>query len=107
MKCKGGVPERLAAKFGKLWLAAELLLFTLVGAAVDIRYALSAGGVVLLMLLIGLLFRSLAVVIALIRTPLNKKERLFTVLAYLPKATVQRPSAAFRFLWGLPAAIWC
>jgi len=89
MKCKGGVPERLAAKFGKLWLAAELLLFTLVGAAVDIRYALSAGGVVLLMLLIGLLFRSLAVVIALIRTPLNKKERLFTVLAYLPKATVQ------------------
>ncbi|MBR0026893.1 MAG: cation:proton antiporter [Clostridia bacterium] len=101
MRCKNGVPERLAAKFGKLWLAAELLLFTLVGAAVDIRYALSAGGAVLLMLLIGLVFRSLAVVLALVKTPLNKKERLFTVLAYLPKATVQAAIGGIPLAAGL------
>lgn len=102
MKCRGGVSSRLAEKFGKLWLAAELILFTLVGAAVDIRYALGAGGMVLAMLALGLVFRSVAVLLSLIRTHLNKKERLFTVIAYLPKATVQAAIGGIPLAAGLP-----
>ena len=71
------VSKRLSDKFGKLWLAAEVILFVLVGAAVDIRYTLNAGGAAILMILVALLFRSVGVAICLIRTRLTKKERLF------------------------------
>ena len=79
------VTGRLSAKFGKLWLAAEVVLFVLVGAAVDVRYTMAAIG----MILLALIFRSIGVTLCLLGTNLNKKERLFCMIAYLPKATVQ------------------
>ncbi len=83
------ISQRLAAKFGKLWLAAEVLLFVLVGAAVDIRYTMKAGIVAIFVILLALMFRSIGVAICMLKTPLNIKERIFCILAYLPKATVQ------------------
>ncbi|MGN1100602.1 MAG: cation:proton antiporter [Huintestinicola sp.] len=92
----------LAAKFGKLWIAAELLLFVLVGAAVDIRYTLTAGAAAAAMIFIGLAFRSVGVLICLWGTKLNAKERLFCVIAYLPKATVQAAIGSVPMAMGLP-----
>ncbi len=83
------ISQRLSEKFGKLWLAAEVLLFVLVGAAVDVRYTLTAGIAAIFVILSALLFRSIGVAICMIKTPLNLKERVFCILAYLPKATVQ------------------
>ena len=96
------VSKRLSDKFGKLWLAAEVILFVLVGAAVDIRYTLNAGGTAILMILVALLFRSVGVAICLIRTRLTKKERLFCILSYLPKATVQAAIGSVPLAMGLP-----
>ena len=83
------VTGRLSAKFGKLWLAAEVVLFVLVGAAVDVRYTMEAGLAAIGMILLALIFRSIGVTLCLLGTNLNKKERLFCMIAYLPKATVQ------------------
>lgn len=96
------VSKRLSDKFGKLWLAAEVILFVLVGAAVDIRYTLNAGGAAILMILVALLFRSVGVAICLIRTRLTKKEWLFCILSYLPKATVQAAIGSVPLAMGLP-----
>ena len=96
------VSKRLSDKFGKLWLAAEVILFVLVGAAVDIRYTLNAGGAAILMILVALLFRSVGVAICLIRTRLTKKERLFCILSYLPKATIQAAIGSVPLAMGLP-----
>jgi len=96
------VSKRLSDKFGKLWLAAEVILFVLVGAAVDIRYTLNAGGAAILMILVALLFRSVGVAICLIRTRLTKKERFFCILSYLPKATVQAATGSVPLAMGLP-----
>ena len=96
------VSKRLSDKFGKLWLAAEVILFVLVGAAVDIRYTLNAGGAAILMILVALLFRSVGVAICLIRTRLTKKERFFCILSYLPKATVQAAIGSVPLAMGLP-----
>lgn len=95
------VTKRLSEKFGKLWLAAEVILFVLVGAAVDIRYTLSAGIAAVGMIFIALLFRAVGVAICLIGTPLNIKERLFCVIAYLPKATVQAAIGSVPLSLGL------
>ena len=73
----------------KLWVAAEIILFVLVGATVDIQYAAKAGVMVVVMLLIGLAFRLFGTWLCVIKTALNRKERLFCLLAQLPKATVQ------------------
>ncbi len=102
IKCTDTVSNRLSAKFGKLWLAAEVLLFVLVGAAVDIRYTLSAGFAVVGMIFIALIFRAVGVMLCLIGTPLNVKERLFCVIAYLPKATVQAAIGSVPLAMGLP-----
>lgn len=83
------VSKRLSEKFGKLWLAAEVILFVLVGAAVDIRYMAGAGLAAVGMIFIALTFRAVGVLLCLIKTPLSARERLFCVIAYLPKATVQ------------------
>ncbi len=96
------VSKRLSEKFGKLWIAAELLLFVLVGAAVDIRYTVEAGAAALLMILISLLLRSLGVALCTLRTPLTGKERLFCAIAYLPKATVQAVIGSVPLALGLP-----
>lgn len=95
------VSRRLSEKFGKLWLAAEVILFVLVGAAVDIRYTLSAGIAALIMIIIALTFRTVGVLICLIKTSLSAKERLFCVIAYLPKATVQAAIGSVPLAAGL------
>ena len=88
---KAGLSLNIAdlKKFGKLWLAAEVMLFVLVGAAVDIRYTLEAGLSAVLMIFVALLFRTLGVSLCTLKTTLTAKERAFCVIAYLPKATVQ------------------
>lgn len=96
-----GIATSLAERFGKLWLAAELLLFVLVGAAVDIRFTLKAGLPALILILLALIFRSLGVLLALARTKLDRRERLFCVLAYLPKATVQAAIGSVPLALGL------
>lgn len=96
------VSGRLSEKFGKLWLAAEVLLFVLVGAAVDIRYTLDAGAAALLMILAALAFRAFGVFLCLLGTSLNRKERLFCIIAYLPKATVQAAIGSVPLSLGLP-----
>ncbi len=101
LRSKSEVASGLSEKFGKLWIAAEIMLFVLVGATVDINYLLAAGGLALLMIIIGLLFRSAGVLLCLLKTDLNKKERLFCVLAYLPKATVQAAIGATPLAVGL------
>ena len=95
------VSKRLSDKFGKLWLAAEVILFVLVGAAVDIRYMLGAGAAAVGMILVALLFRAVGVMICLIKTPLKRKERLFCIIAYLPKATVQAAIGSVPLAMGL------
>ena len=96
------VSKRLSEKFGKLWLAAEVILFVLVGAAVDIRYTLSAGPAAVLMILLALAFRSVGVALCVTGTQLNRKERLFCMIAYLPKATVQAAIGSVPLAMGLP-----
>ena len=95
------VTARLQEKFGKLWIAAEVILFVLVGAAVDIRYTLRAGLGALAMIFIALSIRALGVLLCTIKTPLNKKERLFCVLSYMPKATVQAAIGSVPLAMGL------
>ena len=96
------VTARLREKYGKLWLAAEIILFVLVGAAVDIRYTLEAGLGAVLMIAVGLIFRSVGVWICMLGTALNRKERLYCVIAYLPKATVQAAIGGVPLSLGLP-----
>ena len=93
---------RLSEKFGKLWIGAEVMLFVLVGAAVDVRYTLTAGISALLMIFIALTFRAVGVVLCMVDTELNAKERLFCVIAYLPKATVQAAIGSVPLSLGLP-----
>lgn len=95
------VSNRLSEKFGKLWLAAEVILFVLVGAAVDIRYTMNAGISALLMIVIALSFRSVGVALCLLRTALTWKERIFCIIAYLPKATVQAAIGSVPLTLGL------
>ena len=94
--------KKLSEKFGKLWIAAEIVLFVLVGAAVDIRYTLTAGAAALGMIFIALAFRAVGVILCLIGTKLTFKERLFCVIAYLPKATVQAAIGSVPLSLGLP-----
>ncbi len=102
LKSIQSVSARLSQKFGKLWLAAEVLLFVLVGAAVDIRYTMGAGLAAVLMIFTALLFRTVGVLLCLVGTALNWKERLFCVIAYLPKATVQAAIGSVPMAMGLP-----
>lgn len=102
IKSVASVSNRLSEKFGKLWIAAEVILFVLVGAAVDIRYTMEAGVVAIGMILIALVFRSIGVFICLLKTQLNGKERLFCIIAYLPKATVQAAIGSVPLAMGLP-----
>lgn len=102
MKCTSFVSKRLSEKFGKLWLAAEVILFVLVGAAVDIRYTLDAGLAAVAMIFAALIFRSFGVWLCTVKTSLTLKERAFCVIAYLPKVTVQAAIGSVPFAAGLP-----
>lgn len=81
--------EQMALKLNKIWIFAEILLFVLVGAQVNVVLALDLGFKGILLIAIGLIARSIGVVLSLVGTELNMKERLFCILAYIPKATVQ------------------
>lgn len=81
--------QRVSAKLGKLWCGAEIVLFVLVGAAVDIGAAAESGVKALLLIAGALVLRSAGVFLCLIGTKLTAKERLFCAFSYLPKATVQ------------------
>ena len=89
-KCIPAVSKRLSEKFGKLWIAAEVILFVLVGAAVDLRYTAAAGG-----------FRMAGVFVCVLGTGLSWKERLFCAISYLPKATVQAAIGSVPLAAGL------
>lgn len=92
---------RLSVKFNKLWVCAEVILFVLVGATVNISYAISAG-ISAVMLIFGvLLFRMAGVFVCMIKTKLNMRERLFCVIAYMPKATVQAAIGGVPLSMGL------
>ncbi|MBV1820147.1 cation:proton antiporter [Clostridium cochlearium] len=95
------VGKRLATKFNKIWIFAEILLFVLVGAQVNINVAVNAGKVGIIVILIGLLGRSIGVIISLLGTELNWKERLFCIIAYIPKATVQAAMGAVPLSLGI------
>lgn len=101
LKSSKKVTDEIAKDHSRLWLGAQALLFTLIGAAVDIRYTLNAGYSAILLLFISLLIRSIGVLLALLFTPLNRKERLFTIFAYIPKATVQAAIGGIPLAMGL------
>lgn len=93
------VAKRLSVKFNKLWVVAEIVLFVLVGATVDIKYAVSAGALSVILILGVLMFRMLGVFLCLLKTKLTMRERMFCMIAYTPKATVQAA------LGGVPLAM--
>lgn len=98
-KKSGQTAQRLSEKYGKLWVAAEVFLFVLVGATLNIRYFGRVGIPAVILILGALLFRMLGVFLCLAKTPLKKKEKLFAMIAYTPKATVQAA------IGGIPLAL--
>lgn len=96
------VAKRLSTKYNKLWVAAEVLLFVLVGATVDLNYAVKSGASAILIVLGAMLFRMFGVAICLFKTKLTKNERIFCMIAYTPKATVQAAIGAIPLAMGLP-----
>ncbi len=92
---------RLSAKYNKLWIGAEIFLFVLVGVTVDLKYVMSAGVSAVLLIAGALLFRMMGVALSLVKTDLSKKERLFCMIAYTPKATVQAAIGAIPLSMGL------
>lgn len=101
VKCIPAVSKRLSEKFGKLWIAAEVILFVLVGAAVDLRYTAAAGGFAVLVIFLSLIFRMAGVFVCVLGTGLSWKERLFCAISYLPKATVQAAIGSVPLTAGL------
>ena len=93
--------ERLSVKYNKLWVAAEIFLFVLVSATLDLRYAITAGIFAVLLVACALVFRMAGVAISLIKTKLTKYEKVFCMIAYTPKATVQAAIGAIPFTMGL------
>ena len=93
--------KRLSDKFNRLWVGGEILLFVLVGASVNISYAISSGLGVVLVILIALVFRTFGVLISVSVSNLNMKEKLFCMIAYMPKATVQAGIGSIPLSMGL------
>ncbi|MBQ0027532.1 MAG: cation:proton antiporter [Lachnospiraceae bacterium] len=98
-KKREDVAKRLSAKYGKLWVAAEVFLFVLVGATVNIGYLGKVGIKAIIAIAGVMIFRMLGVFICLLGTGLNGKERAFAMMAYTPKATVQAA------IGGIPLAL--
>ena len=97
----GACAKRLSVKYNKLWLVAEIFLFVLVGAEVDVRFALQAGAVIIAVMALAMIFRLVGVWLCVIGTKLTAKERLFCMIAYMPKATVQAAIGAIPLSMGL------
>lgn len=98
---KRSLAERLSLKFNKIWILAEIFLFVFVGASVDLSYAFSAGIAPLVLLVLVSLIRMLGVLVALLKTSLSRNEKLFCMMSYLPKATVQAAIGSIPFSMGL------
>lgn len=94
--------KRISPKYTKLWVAAEILLFVLVGATVDVKYAAAAGLMAIGVIFLVLLFRMAGVFVCMLKTPLTMRERIFCMIAYLPKATVQAAIGSLPLAMGLP-----
>lgn len=101
IKANDEVSSRLSEKFGKLWIFAEVLLFVLVGAEVNILYIRKLGFTSIIMIFLALIIRSLGTLLSISTSNLNKKEKLFTVFSYMPKATVQAAIGAVPLANGL------
>ena len=101
IKANYEVSSRLSEKFGKLWIFAEVLLFVLVGAEVNIFYIRKLGFTSIIMIFLALIIRSLGTLLSISTSNLNKKEKLFTVFSYMPKATVQAAIGAVPLVNGL------
>lgn len=101
IKANYEVSSRLSEKFGKLWIFAEVLLFVLVGAEVNIFYIRKLGFISIVMIFLALIIRSLGTLLSISTSNLNKKEKLFTVFSYMPKATVQAAIGAVPLANGL------
>ncbi|MGH4125032.1 MAG: cation:proton antiporter [Clostridium sp.] len=95
------VANRLSLKLNKVWVIAEIFLFVLVGAKVNIHVALTSGVLGLIIIILGLTARSIGVLVSLMGTNLNVKERLFCVISYIPKATVQAAMGAVPLAAGV------
>ena len=100
-KVKPELSPRLSQRYNKLWVAAEIILFVLVGASVDLGYAMRFGLRAILLIFAVLLFRVTGVFVCLIKTKLSRMEKLFCMLAYLPKATVQAAIGGIPLSMGL------
>lgn len=100
-KYKAPLAERLSAKYSSLWVAAEICLFVLVGATVNISYVKKAGLFAVALILCVLAFRMFGVFLSMLKTQFNTKERIFTMVAYTPKATVQAAIGAMPLAMGL------
>ncbi|MEG0329527.1 MAG: cation:proton antiporter [Longicatena sp.] len=94
--------QRLSLKYNKLWVASEILLFVLVGAGVDLKYAFTIGIFAVFLILGALVFRMVGVACCLFKTKFTPKERIFTMLAYTPKATVQAAIGGIPLAMNLP-----
>lgn len=106
-KKRNEVATRLSVKYGKLWVGAEIFLFVLVGATVNINYLANIGIKAIIVIICALAFRMLGVFICLIKTKFNAKERLFTMMAYTPKATVQAAIGAIPLSLGFACGDTC
>ena len=93
--------KRLSSKYSKLWIAAEVMLFVLVGATVNIKYALGASIPAILLIMTVIVFRMVGVFLCLLGTSFSYKERLFCMIAYCPKATVQAAIGSIPLSMGL------
>lgn len=94
--------KRISPKFSKLWIAAEIILFVMVGATVDIKFATTAGVAAIVVIFFVLIFRMVGVFVCMIKTSLTFRERLFCMIAYMPKATVQAAIGSLPLAMGLP-----
>ncbi|OPZ77757.1 MAG: potassium/proton antiporter [Alphaproteobacteria bacterium ADurb.Bin438] len=100
-RLRGELAIRLQAKYNKLWVFAEILLFVLVGATVDLNYAKSAGIIAIILIFTALIFRMMGVIACMLNSELNLKERSFCMIAYMPKATVQAAIGGLPLSMGL------
>lgn len=95
------VSFRLSQKYNKMWVWAEVMLFVLVGATVDIGYVAYAGVSSIVIIIGALIFRMAGVALCMAGTKLKLKERVFCMLAYTPKATVQAAIGGVPLSMGL------
>lgn len=101
IKSSKEISDRIAEKTGKLWIVSEVFLFVLLGAAVDIRYTMEAGLPAIVLIFVSLIIRAIGVISCMIGTNLSFKERLFCVISYLPKATVQAAIGSIPLAMGI------